>query len=137
MSYVDGVSRIAESASEGLVAGVLATAAMSLFTAALLALVETAGSKREADSEAAHWTFGALLGVIYGLVSARAPRRLAGRGLAYGALIWLGGSEAGLPALRRASSKGGHAMNLATHLVYGAALDRAARGLHAAHEGRG
>lgn len=43
MRHIEGVGTLAERASEGLVAGVAATAAMSLFTAALLAAVQRAG----------------------------------------------------------------------------------------------
>ena len=90
--------------------------------------------EKEIGGEVIHWTFGVVLGAVYGLLAARSRRVSAGRGLAYGAAVFAGASEAALPILGlslppSSYAPAGHAMNLLTHLVYGAALDATTRGL--------
>jgi putative membrane protein len=75
-----------------------------------------------------HYTYGALVGSLYG---AMAERRIPVRALAgvpYGTALWLLGDEVGVPALHL--SKGPaqhpvstHAMALASHVVYGTTTD--------------
>lgn len=163
---------LAQDAAEGAIAGLVATGAMSVLAAVLLAAARRAGARedrllsaspegdapteklagemkaavtrrratrreKEVGGEVIHWTFGVVLGALYGLLAARSRRVSAGRGLAYGAAVFAGASEAALPILGlslppSSYAPAGHAMNLLTHLVYGATLDATTRGLRSA-----
>jgi uncharacterized membrane protein YagU involved in acid resistance len=72
----------------------------------------------------AHFTFGALVGAVYGGVMRHDGRAFSTRGAAFGATVWLLADELGMPLLRlsrptRERSMDGHLQSLATHLVFG------------------
>jgi hypothetical protein len=84
-----------------------------------------------------HYTFGALNGALYGALAPVMPAVTLGRGLAFGAGLWVTADEALLPllGLSRAPTHypvSTHAMSLAGHLVYGLAVDAVSRALRAA-----
>jgi putative membrane protein len=79
-----------------------------------------------------HYAFGTLTGAWYGVLSAITPVTTAGRGAAYGAVVWLGADEISLTALGIAKSPfeyplSSHVSALSAHLVYGLALDAGRR----------
>ena len=88
--------------------------------------------RREAAGEAVHYATGAGLGALYGVLAEIAPAPTFGLGAAYGAAVALGVDEALVPALglakpARETPPSQHAFNLASHLVYGVALEGARR----------
>lgn len=83
---------------------------------------------------AAHYTFGAALGVVYAFGSNRAPAVRAGFGVLYGSLVWAIADEGAMPALGlsrgpRELPLGVHAYALAGHWVYGATLEGSMRAM--------
>ena len=78
---------------------------------------------RQLLGEMTYWTYGCLLGAIYG--ACHAPWRSAiGSGLGYGAAAWLIGSETAVPLLGLSEGPGRtpcgtHVNRAAGHLVYG------------------
>lgn len=83
-----------------------------------------------------HYAYGALIGAVYGAIAEMAPLATKGIGTAYGAAVWLGGDEIGVPALGLSKPPteypvSVHAKALASHLVYGASLDLVRRGVRA------
>jgi hypothetical protein len=77
---------------------------------------------------AAHYGFGVTAGVAYGLMRDRFPAAATGRGLLYGAIVWIVADEVVTPALglskdARQLSLIQLAAALAAHLVYGAAVE--------------
>ena len=76
---------------------------------------------------AAHYTFGAAMGVAYALLSPRLPVLRRGRGTLYGSLVWLLADEGLMPALGLSRGPAQlplrtHAYAFAGHVVYGAAM---------------
>jgi uncharacterized membrane protein YagU involved in acid resistance len=87
---------------------------------------------KEHGGHLVHYAFGAVLGALYGLLSSRFPRIRAGSGTAYGAAVWVGATETALPLSGLSKPPGEfpfyiHAMALASHVVFGASLDRVTR----------
>ena len=81
-----------------------------------------------------HYAFGALTGLVYGLLARRVPAIRAGNGTVYGTLVWAVADEGVMPALGlsrspRHLSPGVHAYALAGHIVFGLALDAVTRTL--------
>lgn len=75
-------------------------------------------------SEAVHWSFGTLMGALYGALRDRADRPDLGGGLAFGSGVWLFASELMLPLVGLApgptmSPAQQHTKELGAHLVYG------------------
>lgn len=75
-----------------------------------------------------HYTTGAGLGAVYGAMAALAPGVARGRGLPFGAAVWLGLDEITLAALGLAEPPthypaSRHAMGLVNHLAYGVTVD--------------
>jgi hypothetical protein len=80
----------------------------------------------------AHYGFSAGAGLAYTLTAPAVPALRAGRGLAYGTVVWVIADEIITPALRlskgpRQLSLGVLAYALAAHWVYGVSLDAATR----------
>ena len=78
--------------------------------------------------EAVHYAFGAVLGLIYGAGSALIPAVAAGRGMPYGIAVALLADEMAVPAAGLSgppsrSPASTHVYSLASHVVFGAALD--------------
>ena len=83
-----------------------------------------------------HYAYGAVMGAVYGAIAEVAPVTAKGIGTAFGAAVWLGGDEIGVPALGLSKAPSAyparvHINGLATHLVYGATLDLVRRGVRA------
>jgi len=83
-----------------------------------------------------HYAYGALMGAAYGVIAEMVPITTKGIGTAYGAAVWLGGDEIGVPALGLSKASTAyplsvHMNGLATHLVYGTSLDLVRRGIRA------
>jgi hypothetical protein len=81
---------------------------------------------------AAHYCFGAAMGVNYMLASEQAPDVRRGYGTVYGSLVWAAADEGVLPAagLSKKASEipiGVHAYALGAHWVYGATLESCRR----------
>jgi putative membrane protein len=77
---------------------------------------------------AGHHAFGAAVGGLYGVAAWRRPVVTSGRGLLYGAAVWLCAVEVGLPAARlsrqpRSYPPSRHLASLGSHLVFGLALE--------------
>jgi uncharacterized membrane protein YagU involved in acid resistance len=72
-----------------------------------------------------HYSFGTLVGAIYGGLAHTATPVRAGSGTAYGTAVWLAADELAVPALGLSGSQSpppaSRAKMLAAHLVYGAA----------------
>lgn len=83
-----------------------------------------AGEEKEMAGLAVHYSFGTLIGALYGVAAELLPPVTAGAGSLYGAGVWLGADEGTLPALGLSKPPSAyppstHAYGLAAHLVYG------------------
>lgn len=136
----------------GIGAGLVASWAMNLFQQAWVRISEEPEPKETAASKAAdalskqasgapikstakksadtvlHYATGAIIGGAYGVIGGHFPGLLAARGLLFGAGVWLLADELAVPALQLApppteAEAKDHALGLASHLVFGAALD--------------
>jgi len=77
---------------------------------------------------AVHYTFGTLMGIVYGVASEILPETAAGGGMAFGTLLFLGAHEIAVPALRLApppteTAPIDHLEHWAAHVVYGGTLE--------------
>jgi hypothetical protein len=78
----------------------------------------------------AHYMMSALTGTAYALAAERIPSVTRGRGIPYGAGVWLAADELMVPALGLAPWRApvsAHVRGLLAHLAYGASLDLALR----------
>ncbi|HOA72116.1 MAG TPA: DUF1440 domain-containing protein [Phycisphaerae bacterium] len=87
---------------------------------------------KELAGQVVHYAYGTLMGGLYGAIKEVFPQTAAGRGTAWGTLLWLGGDEIALPLLRLAGpptqyAVSTHAAAWAAHLVYGLTLDTVCR----------
>jgi putative membrane protein len=85
-------------------------------------------SEKKWAGPAVHYSFGALLGAVYGVLAATVPTARAGTGTAYGSAVWLLADEVFVPGFGLSDSSRNfplsfHAKALASHLVYGATTD--------------
>jgi hypothetical protein len=77
---------------------------------------------------AAHYAFGAGMGLLYGVMATRAPVIRTCGGTLYGTLVWAVGDEGIVPALGLSKppqqvAPAVHVYSLLAHFVYGAALE--------------
>ena len=77
---------------------------------------------------AAHYTFSATVGLIYGVLAARYPAIRSGFGVMYGTLVWAIADEGVVPALGlsrspRELSAGIHLYSLIGHAIFSATLE--------------
>ncbi len=91
-----------------------------------------APDKRDAAGDVVHYTTGAGIGAVYGALAEIAPATTFGFGAAFGAVVALGLDETIVPALGLSkgpaeTSPGEHAYGIASHLVFGLALEGARR----------
>ena len=75
-----------------------------------------------------HYTFGALMGALYGVLAEYVPAVSAGFGTTFGSLLFAGGDLVAVPALNLSGSPKdapatSYATPLAAHLVYGATTE--------------
>jgi putative membrane protein len=87
---------------------------------------------RAAAGTVVHYLTSCAFGATYGLAAGLVPQVTLGRGLGYGAAVWLMGDELVVPVLGlargpRAYPLRTHLRALFAHLVYGATLDAARR----------
>lgn len=85
----------------------------------------------------AHYGFGTIAGAAYGVAAAAFPFLASGRGLTYGAVLWLTADEITVPAVGLSPSPtkmpaSTHAFALASHLVYGVTADALRRAIRTA-----
>lgn len=79
-----------------------------------------------------HYTFGGVVGALYGALTARYPDAAAGMGMPFGTAVWLMADEAGMPAAGLARRPGAyppadHLSALMAHLVFGATMEAVRR----------
>ena len=91
-------------------------------------------SEKDIGGTISHYVFGAATGAIYGLAAEVIPQSTLGRGLPYGAAVWLVADEGVVPALGlslypKEYPVQQHAVALASHLVFGLTLDIARRAI--------
>ncbi len=93
-------------------------------------------TKREKDvaGPAIHYGFAALVGAIYGGLAEVTDVTTSGFGALFGTLLFFGADEIAVPALKLAPPPGKvsadkHLYGWVSHLVYGASLEGARRGL--------
>ena len=145
---------VARGALAGALAGVFASYAMNRFQGLVSSLGDGSGGgggepstvkaaervagRRLADSEkgkagnAVHYGFGTVLGATYGAAAEVEPWVTAGLGMPFGGAVALVADEALVPAAGLSappweSPASTHAYSLASHLVFGAALEAARR----------
>jgi putative membrane protein len=75
-----------------------------------------------------HYSFGTLVGAVYGAMAAKVPAAKAGSGTVYGAAVWLLADEVGVPMAGlskppQAIPAQKHLEALASHLVYGLTVE--------------
>ncbi len=91
--------------------------------------------KGTADS-VVHYATGALIGAVYGLAAGVFPAITLGSGLIFSGAVWLLGDELAVPALRlgpppQETEARQHVFGIASHLVFGLALDQVRRRINA------
>ncbi len=138
----------------GMIAGFVASAVMSGFQALTSGLVEHGGepatekaaakiakaatgqglaaAKKPAAGEAVHYAFGAVLGGVYGIAAESLSAVTTGGGSVFGVTVALVVDDTIVPALGLAPPAGQsppstHAYAMASHIVFGFALEAARR----------
>ena len=94
---------------------------------------EATGNQLDKDSkqkagQAVHYTFGTLMGVVYGVTSEFLPEVTTGAGTAFGTLLFLAADEVAVPAFRLSAPPNqtpatDHLQHWAAHVVYGGSLE--------------
>ncbi|MBB5316390.1 DUF1440 domain-containing protein [Tunturibacter empetritectus] len=83
---------------------------------------------KKTAGQAVHYTFGTLMGVVYGVSSELLPEVTTGAGTAYGTLLFLAADEIAIPAFQLSPSPAStpatdHLQHWAAHVVYGGSLE--------------
>lgn len=96
-------------------------------------IAESAGKaldqpQKKAGGQAVHYTFGTLMGVVYGISAELLPEATTGGGTAFGTLLFLAADEVAVPAFRLSpppteTAMSNHLQHWAAHVVYGGALE--------------
>ncbi len=96
-------------------------------------LAQAAGTQIPADKKkqagnAVHYTFGTLMGVVYGVASEFLPEATSGGGTAFGTILFLTADEVAVPALHLSpppteTAPTDHLQHWAAHVVYGGTLE--------------
>jgi hypothetical protein len=96
-------------------------------------IAEAAGTsldkeKKKIAGRVVHYTFGTLMGIVYGISAELIPEVTTGAGTAFGTLLFLGADEVAVPAFQLAPPPTGtpatdHLQHWAAHVVYGGALE--------------
>jgi putative membrane protein len=95
--------------------------------------------EKQIAGPAVHYAFGAIMGALYGATVETTPAARAGFGTAFGAVVFVGADEIGVPAMGLspkvdvALSK--HFYGFASHLVYGVATEAVRRPVRRALDG--
>jgi hypothetical protein len=87
-----------------------------------------APDQKKAAGQAVHYTFGTLMGIVYGVSAEILPEVTTGAGTGYGTLLFLSADEVAVPALQLAPSPADappfdHLQHWAAHVVYGGSLE--------------
>lgn len=90
------------------------------------------GREKKTAETFIHWTFGTLVGGVYGVLVELEPRTASGLGTMFGAALWASTHATTLPALGLDAPPtelpvGRQANELFTHLIYGLSLELARR----------
>jgi putative membrane protein len=114
--------------------------AASAISQAVLHRQLTSDEKRVAGPMV-HYAFGSVVGGLYGAMAEVVPVTAKAWGVPFGAAVWLGADEIGVPAAGLSQSPDKvpvttHASALAAHLVYGATADAVRRVVRLALIGR-
>ncbi len=96
-------------------------------------LAEAAGTpldkeRKKSAGQIVHYTFGTLMGVVYGVSAELLPEITTGAGTAFGTLLFLSADEVAVPAFHLApppteTAPTDHLQHWASHVVYGASLE--------------
>jgi uncharacterized membrane protein YagU involved in acid resistance len=84
--------------------------------------------KKKKAGQVVHYTFGTLMGMVYGVSAELVPEATIGAGTAFGTLLFLGADEVAVPALQLAPAATDtpptdHLQHWAAHVVYGGSLE--------------
>src|SRR3982074_3618984 len=84
--------------------------------------------KKKKAGQAVHYTFGTLMGIVYGVSAELVPEATTGAGTAFATLLFLGAEEVAVPPLRPAPPPAqtpapDHLQHWAAHVVYGGSLE--------------
>jgi hypothetical protein len=84
--------------------------------------------KKKQAGQAVHYTFGTLMGIVYGVSAELVPEVTTGAGTAFGTLLFLGAEEVAIPAFRLSPPAADtppidHLQHWAAHIVYGGSLE--------------
>jgi hypothetical protein len=84
--------------------------------------------KKKKAGQAVHYTFGTLMGIVYGVSAELVPEATTGAGTAFGTLLFLGADEVAVPALGLSPTPADtpatdHLQHWAAHVVYGGSLE--------------
>jgi uncharacterized membrane protein YagU involved in acid resistance len=84
--------------------------------------------KKKTAGQAVHYTFGTLMGIVYGVSAELIPEATTGAGTAFGTLLFFGADELAVPALQLSPTPADtpatdHLQHWAAHVVYGGSLE--------------
>ena len=86
--------------------------------------------KKKTAGQVVHYTFGTLMGIVYGVSAELLPDVTTAAGTAYGTMLFLAADEVAVPALRLSpptdqTPPTDHLQHWAAHVVYGGSLELA------------
>lgn len=92
------------------------------------------GEEKQKAGLAVHYTFGTLMGVVYGVMAEGFPAGTSGGGAAYGTMLFLGADEVAVPALGLSpmptnTAVPSHLQHWAAHVVYGTTAEMVRSGV--------
>jgi hypothetical protein len=84
--------------------------------------------KKKKAGQAVHYTFGTLMGIVYGISAELIPDVTTAAGTAFGTLLFLGAHEVAVPAFQLSPAPTetpatDHLQHWAAHVVYGGSLE--------------
>ena len=82
--------------------------------------------QKKTAGRAVHYTFGTLMGIVYGVSAELVPEATTGAGTAFGTLLYLSADEVAVPAFQLSPSPSPATDRLqhwAAHVVYGGSLE--------------
>jgi uncharacterized membrane protein YagU involved in acid resistance len=84
--------------------------------------------QKKTAGRAVHYSFGTLMGIVYGVSAELMPEATTGAGTAFGSLLFLSADEVAVPAFRLAppptqTPAPDHLQHWAAHVMYGGSLE--------------
>jgi uncharacterized membrane protein YagU involved in acid resistance len=84
--------------------------------------------KKKTAGQVVHYTFGTLMGIVYGVSAEFIPEVSTGAGTAFGTILFLGADELAVPAFQLSPAPTetpakDHLQHWAAHVVYGGSLE--------------